>query len=469
MKITFYGAAGGVTGSKHLVEIGKNRVLLDCGSFQGRRQITRELNSELPFDPSTITAVVLTHGHLDHCGLLPLLVKNGYKGNIFSTEATRDISQWILMDSAHIQLADQEYMLRHKIKGHELAEPLYTAEDVAATMSRFANVPYVDKNNDWFAINNNLKIKLYNAGHILGSAAVVLAGYENGQEIKLAYSGDLGRKGTPLIDDPDYIQDEISLLLMESTYGDRTHEPIDKAVEILKNVIKSTLANKGKIIVPSFALGRTQELVYLLHQISDRGGLGNMPIYVDSPLASEITEVFRKHREIYDRETWIDFEQFGEVPMSFKNLHFVSSVDESKSLNTLPGPFMIISSSGMCEAGRIVHHLINNISNAKNTILITGFQAQHTAGRRLVEGVKKIKLFGKEYGIKAQVVVLNEFSAHADEPALIDYASHIKGLKEIFLVHGEPTQASALSLALNKTLPGVKIAIPQMHETVEIN
>ncbi|MFA4818466.1 MAG: MBL fold metallo-hydrolase [Patescibacteria group bacterium] len=468
MRVTFYGAAEGVTGSKHLVEIGKYKVLLDCGSFQGRRRLTRELNSKLPFAAEDLTAVILSHGHLDHCGSLPMLLKHGYQGQIFATAATRDITRWMLKDSAHIQLADLQYMRKHHIEGSELAEPLFTIDDVDSTMAKFVAVPYVDNSNQWFEIFPDLRIKLYEAGHILGSAAIVLEGQANGQRARIAFTGDLGRNDAPLLKSPAFIRDQVPVLLMESTYGNRTHEPIAQAKAMLDNVIKATLANRGKIIVPAFALGRTQELVYMLHQISDEGELANMPIYVDSPLALEITTVFKNHREIYDRESWVDFGQFGEVPLSFKNLRLVSSVEESKALNAMPGPLMIISSSGMAEAGRIIHHLINNIGNPKNTILITGFQAAQTVGRRLMDGARAIKLFGKNYSVKAQVVVLHELSAHADQPTLINYAKQIADLQKIFLVHGETSQAQALAQAIRTELPQVQVFVPSLNQTIEL-
>lgn len=458
MKITSYGGAGGVTGSKHLVEIGDYRVLLDCGMFQGHRRESQRLNQQLPFDPTTINAVVLSHGHLDHCGMLPLLVKRGYQGRIYTTAGTRDVAEWILKDAAHIQAQDADYMNRHRIEGADSAAPLFDEADVAATMARFLPVPYVRDSGAWFTIAPNLHLKLYDAGHILGSAVTVLEGQEAGRTVRLAFSGDLGRCNTPLLPDPEPITDEVSLLLLESTYGDRLHRPVAEAAERLVNIISRTATNGGKIIVPSFALGRTQELIYVLHQLTDAGRLPRIPIYVDSPLASNLTEVFVRHPENYDRESWQEFGSRGEPPLAFRNLRFVQTVDESKHLNQAAGPFLVISASGMCEAGRILHHLANGLEDEKNVILITGFQAQNTLGRRLVEGARDVRIFGKRYHVRARVEVLNEFSAHADAAELLHYAEHVPGLAQVLLVHGEPHGMESLAEHLRRAHPAWNVA-----------
>lgn len=469
MRVTFYGGAGGVTGSKHLVEVAGKRILLDCGQFQGHRREARTLNSLLPFDSTTLDAVVLSHGHLDHCGSLPLLVKQGYQGSIYATGATRDVVNWILQDSAHIQEMDAAYMNKHLVEGAEEAKPLYGFEDIPPVMARFVEVPYVRQSHEWFEILPGVRVKLYDAGHILGSAVIVLEAEEEGKIRRIAFTGDLGRANTPLLPDPEFIQEEVELLLSESTYGARIHQPIEKAIEELIQVVRRAVEQKSKIIVPSFALGRTQELVYVLHQLTDEGKIPRLPIYVDSPLAANLTDVFIRHPEDYDEESWKQFGFRGDLPLAFRNLEYVRTQDESKSLNTKPGPFMVISASGMCEAGRIVHHLINNLGDKKNTILITGFQAMNTLGRRLVEGAHSVRIFGQPRRVEAQVVVLNEFSAHADQIELANYAGAIPGLKRVALVHGEATQAEALSHKLKTEHPEWQVIIPQHGESLELD
>lgn len=469
MKITFYGGAGGVTGSKHLVEFGNDKILLDCGTFQGRRKETREHNSQLPFNAKEITAVVLSHGHLDHCGTLPLLIRDGYEGSIYATAATRDVAAWILKDAAHIQEMDAEYMNKHKITGNELAEPLFTQKDVEEVIARFIEVPYVRTSKEWFDITPKIKLKLFDAGHILGSAVPVLEFTSEGKVERLAFTGDLGRKGTPLLPDPEYITEDVTTLISESTYGNRVHQPVTEAVERLKKLVIDVFDRGGKIIVPTFALGRTQELVYVLHQLTDKKLIPRLPIYVDSPLATHLTDVFTRHPETYDEEAWNDFGKRGDLPLAFRNLIYTESREQSKALNNQPGPFMVISASGMCEAGRILHHLINNIEDPRNLIMITGFQAQHTLGRRLVEGEKVVRIFGHKYSVGAQVETLNEFSAHADAPALIDYAEHINALNRVFLVHGENFQAQALRETMLSKHKDWQVDIPEIGNSFELN
>ncbi len=465
MKIHFHGGAGGVTGTKHLVESGARRVLLDCGTFQGHRKEARRLNSQLPFDVSKIDAVVLTHGHLDHCGLLPLLVRSGYRGKVYGTPPTKDVLEWILKDAAHIQAMDAAYMNRHRIEGAELAEPLFTEEDVQHLLHAYEPVPYARDSADWFQLLPDVRLKLFDAGHILGSAAAVLRFSDGGT---VAYSGDIGRRGAPLLPDPEPITEEADALLLESTYGGREHRSLREAVTQLAELVRSAVARKAKIIMPAFAMGRTQELLYVLHRLTDRGDIPRLPVFVDSPLATNLTEVCTRYPETYDEESWQDFGRRGDLPLTFRNLSFTLSTEESKSLNTRPGPFMVITASGMCEAGRILHHLKNQIVDPNNLILITGFQAAHTLGRRLVEGAKTIRIFGRTYPVRAQVEVLNEFSAHADASELAEYAEAVPRLKRVFLVHGESDQAVALRRRLMERKAGWSVDIPQLNETFEV-
>ncbi len=467
MKIQFCGAAGGVTGSKHLINIAGRKILLDCGTFQGKRVATRELNSRLPFDASTIDAVILSHGHLDHCGSLPLLPKGGFKGRIYASQATIDVAKWMLLDAAHIHEYDALYMKKHNKHGAHLAEPLFTTVDVEALMEYFTPLPYGLKQKTWTEIIPNIKVKLYDAGHILGSAMIVIETIENGKVKRLAFSGDLGRPGTPLITDPEFFEEEIEALIMESTYGDRLHQPFSSAAEDLKQVINETVARNGKIIVPAFALGRTQELVYLLHELRDSKQIPQLQVYVDSPLATHLTEVFIKHKELYDSDTWRDFLSKGESPLAFDYLKYISSAEDSKALNSIDEPFIIVSPSGTCEAGRVLHHLMQNISESRHTILITGFQPNYTLGRRLVEGAKFVKIYGDDFPVKAQIKVINDLSAHADSQGLQNLALNTIGLKKLFLVHGEPTQAEALKNKINLLNPEINISIPTLYDSAE--
>lgn len=468
MKITFYGGASEVTGSKYLVEIGNAKILLDCGFFQGHRQETKKLNSSLPFDPKTIDAVILSHAHLDHCGMLPQLVKNGYQGNFYATAPTKDIAEWILLDAAHIQEMDADYMNRHNISGKELSEPLFTKDDIPNVMGKFIDVPYVRDNRNWQNLPKNIRCKFYDAGHILGSATIVLEGEDNNKIIRIAYTGDLGRKGMPILNDPAKIEDTVESLILESTYGGRTHQPIEEAISKLKESIILAHSQKSKIIVPAFSLGRTQELIYTLHQLTDKNQIPRIPIYIDSPLAKNITDVFKKHYKYFDKESQKEFGSKGELPLAFRNLKFTASTQDSKNLNNISGPFLVITASGMCEAGRILHHLKNTIEDPNNMILITGFQAENTLCRRIQDGAEKINIFGSTYKVNAKIIILNEFSAHADVVDLENYSKSISGLKRIFLVHGEFSQMQSLKERLNISNPNWQVSIPQRGESFKV-
>lgn len=468
MKITCYGAAGGVTGSKHLIEYGGRRVLLDCGMFQGRRKESQELNAALPMEIVDVDAIVVSHAHLDHCGLLPLLITSGYKGKIFCTSTTCDIIELILSDSAHIQEQDFKYLEKKRIQLAEPSGPLYTSDDIPETLSRLTAVPYHHTAKDWTTIAQGIRLKLFEAGHILGSASPVLEidGPDGAQRI--AFSGDIGRMNTPLLKDPKYPTEEVSTLLLESTYGDRLHPTLKEAVVRLGVIINRTVERNGKIIIPAFALGRTQELVYILHKLTDNKKIPRMPIYVDSPLAVDTTRVFQQHRDDYDTESWEDFGKPDEPPLIFKNLSYTNSVQESMELNTKPGPFAVISAAGMCEAGRIRHHLKNSIKNPDNVILITGFMAENTLGRRLMDGEERVRIFDKWYDVRAAVEVFREFSAHADAEELQAYAENVPGLENIMLVHGEPQQTAGLKERLANTNPKWKITIPEREKPITV-
>ena len=471
MKITFYGGAGGVTGSKHLVEMAGKRILLDCGFFQGHRREARELNMKLPFDPVSVDAVVLSHAHLDHCGMLPMMVKGGFKGNVYATAGTRDVAEWIMKDAAHVQTQDAEHLRRQRSQGASLAEPLYTFDDIEQTLTRFVEVPYARNTGEWFDVqvgangHSPVQLKFYDAGHILGSAVTVLEGrMESNRTECLVYTGDLGRRGAPLIPDPEYVHESADVLLSESTYGDRVHADFARAKERLKTVILDTLSRQGKLIVPAFALGRTQELLYLLHRLTDEKEIPRIPVFVDSPLADRITEVYKNHTDDFDNETWAEFGARGDEPLVFRNLTLVKTVEESKRLNDMLGSFLVIAGSGMCEHGRIQHHLARAISDPRNTVLITGFQAVDTLGRRLVEGERRVRIYDGFYDVRARIEKLNELSAHADRDELLDYAEHVRGLKNIFLVHGEHAQAMGLKTLLEEKHKEWKVQIPERDQ-----
>jgi metallo-beta-lactamase family protein len=438
MEIQFVGAAQEVTGSKHLIKVNGKKILLDCGMFQGRRKESAQKNGEFPFDPAEIDAVVLSHAHIDHSGLLPLLVKKGFAGPIFSTHATRDLCQFMLADSAYIQERDAEYINKKNArKGEPMVEPLYNTEDAGQALNQFLGVGY----DRAFVVEEGVVACFYDAGHILGSAVVhlIIHDKETNEQVKIAFTGDLGRKNIPLLQDP-IVLPESDYLITECTYGDRFHESIQDADEQLIKIVNDTYKKGGKLIIPAFSVGRTQEIVYRLNVALQHGLIPDFPIYIDSPLSGNITEVFSGHPECFDNDTYKEFINNRLNPFGFGRLKYISRVEESKALNNHQGPCIIISASGMCEFGRIVHHLKNNIEDDKNTVLIVGYQAAHTLGRKLQEGQEVIRIFGKQYRVRAEVFVINAFSAHADRSDLIDYIGRVKGIKKIFLVHGEKDQ-----------------------------
>jgi metallo-beta-lactamase family protein len=465
MNIQFFGAVRSVTGSMHVVTVNGERILLDCGLFQGRRQEAFERNRSLPFDPAAINAMVLSHAHIDHSGNIPQLVRQGFSGNIFCTHATQDLVSVMLRDSAYIQEKDAEFVnKRHVKKGLPKVEPLYTIDDAERSMNHFVGIGY-DRS---FLISKNIRITLLDAGHIFGSAIVVIDAEENGRSVRITFTGDLGRKNLPVIRDPVQVT-ETDIFITESTYGDRIHDPIKNMKIMLQRVISSTVQRGGKIIVPAFSLGRTQELVYFLHELFNEGSLPEIPIYVDSPLSVNVTEVFRLHPECFDEETREIFLSNHQDPFGFHRVRYIRNVEESKRLNTMQEPCIIISASGMCEAGRILHHLANNISNPRNTVLIVGYMAENTLGRRLVEKHPKIKIFGEEHLLKAQVVIMNGFSAHADKDELLEYFNGLKRerLQKVFIVHGEKDQSEALAAAIQNH-GFLDVIVPQLGEQIEI-
>ena len=468
MKINFLGAAQNVTGSKHLIQTNGYNLLLDCGLYQGKRSESNQQNSTLPFDAKTINAVILSHAHLDHCGTLPILVKNGFKGKIYCTPATAEIAKYILLDSASIQKSDAEYFNKHTENENDKIVPLYTKEDVEETINLFEATEYFRISNEWTKLNDNIRFKLYDAGHILGSSVIFVEITESDKAKTLVFTGDLGRDSSPILRSPEEVVENSDSILTECTYGDRIHKPVSDATEDFKNVIIEAVKNKSKVIVPAFSLGRTQEIIYLLHKLFDDNSVPSLPVYIDSPLAENITEVFSKYTKYFNDDFWKDFGNQGNNPFMIKNLTYVKTVEESKSLNNKEGPFMVISASGMMESGRVLHHLKNNISDPNNVVLITGYQAENTLGRRLQEGAKSVKIYGENYNVSAKIITLNEFSAHADQNGLLKYIEGLNQLKRIFLVHTELPQATIFKAILEKDLPEIPVEIPTMRQSFEL-
>lgn len=468
MNLSFFGAIGNVTGSKHILEINNFKILLDCGLYQGKRFETEKLNKEMPFNPKTINAVILSHAHADHSGILPILVKQGFKGKIYCTTATADIVKYILADSAAIQEQDCAYLNNHRNPDKQKLEPLYTSQDAKNVFPLFYPVPYFRKTKQWTQINKNIRFKFYDAGHILGSAVTAIEVKENNIIKTLAYTGDLGQSSVPILRHPEQITENIDTLLTETTYGDRVHPPIKDGSQKIINLVKKVVARKGKIIVPAFSLGRTQELVYMLHKMTNQGKIPRIPIYVDSPLSNLISDVFRHHNEDFNKDYWKDFGSRHESAFDFRNLKYISDKLDSKKLNTLTGPFIIISASGMAEGGRVLFHLKNNISDKKNLILLTGYQAEHTLGRKIQDNERFVNILGYSYEVKAEVDTISSLSAHADKNGLLNYISNIPNLKTAFLVHSEPAPAISFKKTISSANPNLKVIIPKLGQTYKL-
>jgi metallo-beta-lactamase family protein len=466
MKITFWGAAKTVTGSMHHVEAAGKRFLLDCGTYQGRREEANQRNRNFPFSVSSIDAVVLSHAHIDHSGNLPGLVRQGYSGPIYTTPATIDLCLAMLADSAFLQEKDAEFCNRRREYRKKIGrddrecEPLYTHVDAETTFRLFRNAPLHRAQE----IAPGVSYTSYDAGHMLGSSSVVV----EADGLRLCFSGDVGRPGLPILFDPETPPPTADYLIMESTYGNRFHAPIVEAADILADVVNRTAKRGGRIIMPAFAVGRTQQLVLLLHQLVDEKRIPSIPVYVDSPLAVNATEVFRKHPEAYDEEARKYLTDGGD-PFGFRMLKYVRDVNESKALNDLHGPFIVVAASGMMEGGRVLHHLRNNIQDPRNTVLITGYQAANTLGRKILERHAEVPIFGEPVRLRAEVAVLDELSGHADQGELIEWMKPLAPrLKKVFLVHGDIGQATALATVIHKDF-GIEVVVPSRGESFELN
>lgn len=524
MHITFHGAVREVTGSMHLIGTGTDYILLDCGMFQGRRKEAAEKNRVMPFDPAMVTNMILSHAHIDHSGRIPLLVKKGFSGRIFSTRATADSCYYLLPDSAHIQEQDAQYLnyktvrkalsqgthvnsqtmdrrehdkLRKMLKKSrnridvniindviqryniDSVQPLYNMEDAEAALTQIDGTPYRHQR----TVGKDLTMTFYEAGHILGSAITIIKHNANGQTKTIAYTGDIGRFEKPILRNPalDFEEQDrnVDLLVMESTYGNRDHEPVVDLKPRLKAVLNKTFDRGGSVLIPSFAFGRTQELLYVIHELYEEGAVPKIPVWVDSPLATNLTTVFGEHPEVYDEETHETFLNRGKNPFDFKQVHFTGSVEDSMTLMKETSPNIIISASGMCEAGRILHHLRYKIHDPKNTILIVGYMAQHTLGRRILEQGQAyekegrqgpppvVKILNKEYPLKAQVVKIGGFSAHADKNEMLRFLKESNlEVKKIALVHGEEEQSLAFADLLNGE--GFETVVPKAGQTIMV-
>ena len=465
MKLSFHGAARSVTGSRHMLEMPGFRLLFDCGLFQGRRDEAYRQNRNFGFDPKSLNAVLLSHAHVDHSGALPVLPKHGFSGKVYLTRATADLTELMLEDSARVQVSDCGYVnKKEQRKGRICVRPLYNIDDVRKLVRRFEGERY----GDMLKIAPRVTASFHDAGHILGSAAIRVKYTARGNTTTVLFSGDLGRSNMPILRDPE-LPPPCDVLILESTYGDRLHEA-DRAImkQQALDLLIHARTHKSKIIVPAFAVGRTQELVMRIKELVGEGRLDPIPIYIDSPLASRATEVFRRHPECYDEETTKTFTSSGDLFAS-RYIHFVSSPEDSKRLNSMKGPCVIISASGMCEGGRVVHHLKHAIRDEANVIVFVGFQAEHTLGRKLVEGWDVVPIFGVPTPRRAQIVKLNGLSAHADRHDLLAYVRAIKpSPSKIFLVHGEEKQSLSLAAVIQAEHPGIEVAVPHVGSIHEV-
>ena len=459
--IKFCGGAGTVTGSSHLITADRSSILLDCGLFHGRRDEAYETNSNLLFNPQGLKACALSHAHIDHCGNLPTLIKKGYRGHIFTTPATKELCQYMIPDSGYVQEEDTRYLNKINKKRHiPFRAPLYTKKEAARSLKYFRALEYDKK----FSISKEIDLIFYEAGHILGSAIPVLDIKDSGKtRMRIAYAVDLGRYGMPLLRDPA-VPADVDYLIIESTYGGRKHSSIKDAEQELADAIGRAVKRGGKIIIPSFALERTQLIVFFISELIKRKKVRKIPIYVDSPLAVNLTKVFRDNWQYFDDITKKAFLS-QEDPLGYDNITYVTNVNDSKRLNEKKEPMIIISASGMCENGRILHHLKNNIENPHNMIVVIGFMAKDTLGRRIVERHETVKIFGNPYKLNAEVVTLNAFSSHSDKDGLVEYVKSCgKSLKQVFVVHGDPEQSDVLRTNLKKH--NFNVVIPRKEEVV---
>lgn len=464
MKITFLGAAGEVTGSQHLIETDSLRILLDCGLFQGHRAESRLKNEHFYCGPKSLDGVILSHAHADHCGNLPGLYKAGYRGPIFCTPATADVAEVMLHDSAHIQEEDARYLNRKQPKGAPRVQPLYDDGHVSAIVKRFETIPY----GDWHELGKGFRLRFSDAGHILGSAITEMEILEKGDWKRVVFTGDLGRRDTPLLRDPERVEG-CDILITESTYGNRIHPPADDIKAHLKAILKRAVERGGRVIIPAFSLGRTQTFVYFLNQLYSAGELPAIPVFVDSPLSREITSIYRHHPEAMDVDCHRELQSDNDL-FSFPGLHYIASQSESMQLNHRQGAFVVIAASGMCEAGRVVHHLLHGIGDPNNTVVLIGYQAENTLGRRIHDRVPTVRILDHLIDLRAEVESLEGLSAHADAEDFkwwFEGLASVRGVGRAFIVHGEHASAMALSQLLDHVCDEPP-TLPRFRESFEV-
>ena len=469
MRITFLGAAREVTGSMHLIEVNGQRLLLECGLYQGRRADTYARNLTFPFDPASIDALVLSHAHIDHSGNIPNLVKQGFRGNIWCTGATHNLCTYMLMDSGHIHEQDVLYVNKKRIRnGEEPLEPLYTQADVRSCLNQFIGVGYERA----IPVIDGVQATFFNAGHILGAASVLLEVAEatSGRNWRIVFSGDIGRRQSPILQEPRTFA-QADIVIMEATYGDRLHESYSDARRKLRNIVNAAARQRGKVIIPSFAVGRTQEIVYALNQLDANGDIPDIPVYVDSPLAVNATDVFRMHPEAWNAEVQRFLEAGGRAsPFDYPEIEYVRDVRRSKQLNNMGKSAVIISANGMAENGRILHHLKNNIEDSHNTVLLVSFMAEQTLGRRLQDGEKQVRIFGESYDVRARVESIDGYSAHADQTELVEWTAPLDHtqVQHLFVVHSEPAPADTFVRIL-QARGFAKVTAPERHDSYEFS
>lgn len=465
MQIEFLGGARTVTGSQHLITVNGKKILLECGLFQGRRRESYERNLNFAFKPSEIDALVLSHAHIDHSGNIPTLCRKGYKGPIHATPATVDLCRLMLLDSAYLNQRDVEWV--NKIRASRREDPieaLYTVGDAEQSLTQFESHPYYES----FPVAEGVSVTYRDAGHILGSATVLLEIDEDGKKIRLGFSGDIGKHPVPILRDPEPFED-IDALIMESTYGDRVHEDDKHSEEELAKVINEVIGRGGNLIIPAFAVGRTQHLVYALHLLLEKKRIPRTPIYVDSPMACKAMDIFRKHPTSFDKETYDHFVNDDKDPFAPEGFACITDVAASKRINEIEDPKIIISASGMMEGGRVLHHLRNNIGDKRSMVLFVGFAAQHTLARRLMDGAEKVKIFGEEYRVQCETRIMPYYSAHADRDGLLEFLAPAvpDRLKNVFLVHGEERGAMALrDRIMERGYSSVKVPEPGDLHTI---
>jgi len=463
MRIAFHGAAGSVTGSNHLVQTEGGTFMIDCGMFQGPKEIRTRNHLAFAYEPGSIDAVIVTHAHIDHSGRLPRLVKQGYKGPIYTTPATAELLRILLLDSAHIQMSDSSWEnKKRKRKGQELIQPLYDDQDVEATLKLVRPVAYHTP----FQVLSNVRATFHDAGHIMGSSFLELAITEHGITRTLIGGGDLGRSHQAIIGDPE-VGERADMIMIESTYGNRRHKNEDDTNAELIAILKEVVDTKGTLLIPAFAVGRTQEMLYRLFELSQSNSIPAMPVFVDSPMAREVTRIYELHKDLYDEKT-LEYVRLGKNPLRTPDLHFTESVDDSMALNDVPGPKIILSASGMCDAGRIVHHLKHNIWQKNCHILFVGYQAEGTLGRRIIEGAKKVSILGETLQVNARIHTIGGLSAHADSAEMLSWLKFYQASSPtVFLVHGDPEASQAFAASIETEL-GLDTHIPEWHESAEI-